>query len=54
MCDPSDVRLVDPHAKRNRRHNNQPVFAREPCFNRPPILGFHSAVIKTRAVALLT
>ena len=45
MRDPSDVRLVDAHAKRNRGNDNQPVFLLKTPLGNAAVFGFHTAMV---------
>mmetsp|Transcript_22551 Transcript_22551/g.36676 ORF Transcript_22551/g.36676 Transcript_22551/m.36676 type:complete len:249 (+) Transcript_22551:2919-3665(+) len=45
MGHPTNVRLVDTHAKGDSRHNDQPVFLLEPSLGDTPVVGVHAAMV---------
>ena len=48
--DPTDVRLVDTHAKGHGGHDDQPVLLLEALFGQAAVIGLHAAVIVDRGM----
>ena len=47
MGHPTNIRLIHPHAKGNRGHDDQTILLLKPCFDNPAIFGIHTTMIKT-------
>ena len=45
---PSNIRLIDPHTKGHRRHNDQPVLLLKATFPNAAIFGVHATMIMQR------